>query len=69
MPFPTLQFPFYGLSDQVKPGLTVHQGGVQSGNRFVIERKRKPHSPKFFSSHGSFFVCTLLTGRNIVYTL
>jgi hypothetical protein len=69
MPLPTLQFPLDGLADQVQPGLALTQGGINPANRLVIQRERQSDSPKFFSAHGSFFVCTLLTGRNIVHTI
>jgi len=52
--FAPFQFPLNGLSDQVKPGLTILQNGVHPLDLLLIQRKGQALCPKFFSSHDLF---------------
>jgi hypothetical protein len=51
MPFPALQFPLYGLANEVRPALAFGQGGVYPVEGSGREPGDHVLRPKFFASH------------------
>lgn len=51
--------------DQVQPGFILVQRVIQRLNHLRRDREGNAFVPKFFSSHGSFFIHTLLTATRI----
>lgn len=50
-----------GQTDQVQPGLALVQRVIDAFKHLGRDREGYPLGPKFFSSHGDYFVHTLLT--------